>query len=222
MIYKIPRAPGRPRPPNQFAFGGHSIRWYDRTHRPPGRARAARGHQWRRGGTRGAVKARNKCATEPRHDPEAPRFSPPTTPSAHWAHSGASMRRYGSPIARRRVRSRAADHPKMDARAASAAHARVAEAKKVLRTPNATQGRNFRSPIASSAPWGRPAAQMRSYGPYRTRKPPKSPRLLSLVADVHSDSFPFRSLPLLFFQKQLVVCSPVVATLALPSEDDYE
>ena len=48
-------------------------------------------------------------------------FSPPAPPSAPWTHSGASMRRYGSPIARLRARLRAAEHPKMAARAASAA-----------------------------------------------------------------------------------------------------
>ena len=41
------------------------------------------------------------------------RFRSPTTPGAHWAHPGAAMRRYGSPIARRRARLRAAEHPKM-------------------------------------------------------------------------------------------------------------
>ena len=84
-----------------------------------------------------------------------------TTSSAHWAHPGASMQRDGSPITRRRARSRAAEHPKMAAaRAASASAARagVEEAKKVPPTPNATQGRKFRSPIAPSAPWGRPGA----------------------------------------------------------------
>ena len=50
-------------------------------------------------------------------------FSPPAPPSSHWAHPGASMRRYGSPIARLRARLRAAEHPKMAARAASAARA---------------------------------------------------------------------------------------------------
>ena len=34
----------------------------------------------------------------------------------------------------------------------------VAEAKKVSPTPHATQGRNIRSPIAFSTPWGRPGA----------------------------------------------------------------
>jgi len=50
-------------------------------------------------------------------------FSPPAPPSDPWAHPGASVRRYGSPIARQRARSRAAEHPKMAARAASAARA---------------------------------------------------------------------------------------------------
>ena len=85
-------------------------------------------------------------------------LAPPTTPSAHWAHPGASMRRQDSPIARRRARSRAAGHPKMAARAASAARAMaragVAEAIKVLPTPNATQGRNSRSPISPPVPPG--------------------------------------------------------------------
>ena len=85
-------------------------------------------------------------------------FSPPAPPSAPWTHSGASMRRYGSPIARLRARLRAAEHPKMAARAASAARAGVAEAEKVPPTQNATQGRKLRSPIAPSAPWGRPGA----------------------------------------------------------------
>ena len=77
---------------------------------------------------------------------------------APWAHPGASMRRHGSPIVRRRARSRAAEHPKMAARAASAARAGVAEAIKVSPTPNATQGRKCRSPIGPSAPWGHPGA----------------------------------------------------------------
>ena len=64
------------------------------------------------------------------------------------------MRRYGSPIARLRARLRAAEHPKMAARAASAARAGVAEAEKVSPTPNATQGRKFRSPYRPQAPHG--------------------------------------------------------------------
>ena len=57
-------------------------------------------------------------------------FRSPTTPSAHWPHPGASMRRHDSPIARRRAGSRAAEHPQMAALAASGARAGVAEAKK--------------------------------------------------------------------------------------------
>ena len=82
------------------------------------------GHQWRRGGARGAAEAQNKVPRSP-DATQRRQFSPPITPSAHWTHPGASMRRYDSPIARRRARSRAAEtdseHPKMAARAASAA-----------------------------------------------------------------------------------------------------
>ena len=90
--------------------------------------------------------------------PRGASLGPTPPPVPPWAHRGASMRRHGSPIARRRARSRAAEHPQMAARAASAARAGVAEAEKVSPTPNATQGRKFRSPIAPSAPWGRPGA----------------------------------------------------------------
>jgi hypothetical protein len=128
-----------------------------RTHRFPGRARAARRHQRRRGAARGAAEAQNEVPRSPAAT-QRRQFRSHTTPSAPWAHRGASMRRHGSPIARRRARSRAAEHPQMAARAASAARAGVAEAEKVSPTPNATQGRKFRSPIAPSAPWGRPGA----------------------------------------------------------------
>ena len=129
----------------------------ERIARPPGRARAARRHQRRRGGARGAAEAQNEVPRNPGAT-QRRQFRSHTTPSASWAHRGASMRRHGSPIARRRARSRAAEHPQMAARAASAARAGVAEVEKVSPTPNATQGHKFRSPIAPSAPWGRPGA----------------------------------------------------------------
>ena len=109
------------------------------------------------GSARGAAEAQKKVPRSPGAT-QRRQFRSHTTPSARWAHRGASMRRHGSPIARRRERSRAAEHPKMAARAASAARAGVAEAEKVPPTPNATQGRKLRSPIAPSAPWGRPGA----------------------------------------------------------------
>ena len=125
--------------------------------RPWATARAARRHQRRRGGARGAAEAQSKVPWSPGAT-QRRQFRSPTTHSAPWIHSGTSMRRYGSPIARRRARSRAAEHPKMAARAAPGARAGVAEAKKASLIPDATQGRNVRFPIAPSTPWGRPGA----------------------------------------------------------------
>ena len=63
------------------------------------------------GGARGAVKAQKNVPRSP-DATQRRQFRSPTTPSTHWVHPGASIRRYGSPIARRRARSRAAEPPK--------------------------------------------------------------------------------------------------------------
>jgi len=106
---------------------GASMRRYELTDRATARAFARRrtpqnGHAGGLGGARGAAEAQKEVPRSPGAT-QRRQFRSPTTPSAHWAHPGPSMRRYGSPIARRRARSRAAEHPKMAARAASAARA---------------------------------------------------------------------------------------------------
>ena len=163
FVVRKRRTAGRPATKRSAQCGGTVV---FRTHRPPGRARAARRHQRRRGGARGAVEAQNEVSRSPGAT-QRRQFRSPTTPSAPWAHPGASMRRHGSPIARRRARSRAAEHPKMAARAASAARAGVAEAEKVSPTPNATQGRTFRGATQQKSQHGDAARGLScsSFGP---------------------------------------------------------
>ena len=109
-------------------------------------------------------------------------FSPPTIPSTQWTHSGASMRRYGSPIARRGARSRAAEHPKMATRAALAARAVPRRRKKRC------HGAQTRPRGASSGPPPPPvptgptllrqcdAMARRSHDGARVRAPPNTPK----------------------------------------------
>ena len=98
---------------------------------------------------------RSPDATQRRH------FRFPTTPSTRWAHPGASIRRYGSPIARRRAPPNTPKRPRGDAGGVCGA----SEANKnVPRSPDATQRRQFRSPNTPSTHLGHPCASMRHYG----------------------------------------------------------
>ena len=152
LVVRKRRTAGRPATKRSALCGG-SVLFRSRVPGPPpapsgatiNGAAAARAAPWR-------CKARCHGAQA---RPRGASLGPLPPHSAPWGHPGTSMRRHGTPIAQRRARSRAAEHPKMAARAASAARAGVAEAKKVSPTPNATQGRKFRSPTAPSAPWGR-------------------------------------------------------------------
>ena len=95
--------------------------------------------QYGASGARGAVETKKNVPRSP-DATQRRQFRSPITPIAHWAHSGAPMRRYGSPTARRRARLRATEHPKMAVRTASAARARgAAEAKKTV--PHGAQTR---------------------------------------------------------------------------------
>ena len=118
---------------------GASMRRYELTDRATARAFARRrtpqnGHAGGLGGARGAAEAQKEVPRSPGAT-QRRQFRSPTTPSAHWAHPGPSMRRYGSPIARRRARSRAAEHPKMATRAALAARAVSRRSKKTCHGP---------------------------------------------------------------------------------------
>jgi len=124
-----PRGTGLGPPPPPVPTGPTLVRQCDATvtDRATARAFARRrtppnGRAGGLGGARGAAEAQKKVPRSPGAT-QRRQFRSPTTPSTHWAHPGASMRRYGSPIARQRARSRAAEHPKMAARAASAARA---------------------------------------------------------------------------------------------------
>ena len=120
---------GKARPPLIIEESNH-----ERPRRQAPSAAPRRGAR-RRGGAK-------KGATEPWARPRGAGLGPLPPPVPPWAHPGTSMRRYGSPIARRRARSRAAEHPKMGARAASTARAGVAEAKKP-----------FSSQLGTTAAW---------------------------------------------------------------------
>ena len=109
-------------------------------------------------------------------------FRSHTTPSARWAHRGASMRRHGSPIARRRARSRAAEHPKMAARAASAARAVPRRRKKRCHGAQARPRGASLAPLSPPEPPGPTlvrqcgATARRSRDCARVRAPPNTPK----------------------------------------------
>ena len=159
LVVRKRRTAGRSATKRSALCGG-SVLFRSRVPGPPPAPPAARRHQRRRGGARGAAEAQNKVPRGPGAT-QRRQFRSPTTPSAPWAHPGTSMRRYGSPIARRRARSRATEHPKIAARAASGPRglARASRRRKRSHRPR-TRPRDvalgFLSP--PSAPWGRPGA----------------------------------------------------------------
>ena len=112
LICETQRASGRSRPPNQFAFGSHSMRSNASTPGPRPCRQAARRHQRCRGGTQRAPRRRKTRCHGAQARPRGASLGPlpPLVPSAPplVRQCDATARR-----SRRRARSRAAEHPKM-------------------------------------------------------------------------------------------------------------
>ena len=116
------------------------------------------------------------------HATQRRQFRSPTTPSTHWAHPSASMRRNGSPIARRCARSRAAEHPKnCHAGCLGGARGVAEEQKKVPRTQARPRGASL-APLPPPVPPGPTlmrqcdATARRSRDCARVCAPPNTPK----------------------------------------------
>ena len=121
-----------------------------------------RTNQYGAGGVRGTAEAQKKMPRSPDATQRC-QFRSPTTHSTHWAHPGASMRRYGSPIVQRGARVFAppnTEHPNT----APAVRAAPRRHTKCATEPDATKVRQFRSPTTLIAHWAHSGASMRRYG----------------------------------------------------------